>query len=81
MIQSSWIGSFSLKYSDSQASGENKSYLLHIDLNILLQAVSVQIQDQVVHEVESVAYDYQRQLVGQLSFFEEVLDTFSVVAV
>lgn len=43
---------------------ENNPYLLHIDLNILLQTVSVQIEDQVVHKVESVAYNDERQLVG-----------------
>jgi len=43
-------------------------YLLNVDLNVFLQAVAVEVQDQVVDKVKAVAHDDQRQLVGQLGF-------------
>lgn len=43
-------------------------YLLHIDLNVFLQAVAVQVQDQVVDKIKAVAHNDQRQLVSQLGF-------------
>ena len=41
-------------------------YLLHVDLDVLLQGVAVEIQHQVVDEVEAVAHDDERQLVRKL---------------
>lgn len=43
-------------------------YLLHVDLNVFLQAVAVQVQNQIVDKIKAVAHDDQRQLVSQLSF-------------
>ena len=43
-------------------------HLLDVDLDVLLQSVAVQVEDQVVDKVESVADDDERQLVGQLGF-------------
>lgn len=43
-------------------------YLLHVDLNVFLQAVAVQVQDQVMDKIKAVTHDYQRQLVSQLGF-------------
>lgn len=55
--------------------------LLHVDLDVLGQTVSVQVEHEVVHEVEAIAHDYERQLIGQLRLLEEVLDAFRVEAV
>lgn len=41
-------------------------YLLHVDLNVFLQAVAVQVQHQIVDKVKAVTHDDQRQLVSQL---------------
>lgn len=46
------------------------AYLLYIDLYVLLKAVSVQVENQVMYEIKSVTHDDQRQLVGQLSFLK-----------
>ena len=43
-------------------------YLLHIDLNVFLQAVAVQVQDQIMDKIEAVTNDDQRQLICQLGF-------------
>ena len=43
-----------------------KAYLLHVDLDVLLQGVAVEVEHQVVDEVEAVAHDDERQLVRQL---------------
>lgn len=43
-------------------------YLLHIDLNVFLEAVTVEVQDQVVDKIKAIAHDNQRQLVSQLRF-------------
>lgn len=43
-------------------------YLLHIDLNVFLQAVAVQVQDQIMDKIKAVTHNDQRQLVGQLGF-------------
>ncbi len=43
--------------------------LLHIDLDVLLQVVAVQIEDEVMHKVKAVANDDERQLIRQLSLF------------
>jgi hypothetical protein len=54
---------------------------LNINLNELGQAILVQIENEVVDEVESVANDDQGELVGQFSLLEEVLDFLGVVKV
>lgn len=41
-------------------------YLLHIDLNVFLQAVAVQVQHQIVDKIKAVTHNDQRQLVSQL---------------
>lgn len=43
-------------------------HLLHIDLNVFLQAVAVQVQNQIVDKIEAVTHNDQRQLVSQLGF-------------
>lgn len=43
-------------------------YLLHIDLDVLLQAVAVQVQDQIVDKIKAVTHDDQRELISQLGF-------------
>lgn len=46
-------------------------YLLYIDLNVLLKVVSIEIQHQVMHKIESVTNNDQGQLISQLSFLKE----------
>lgn len=43
-------------------------YLLHIDLDVFLQAVAVQVEDQVVDKIKAVTHDDQRQLISQFGF-------------
>lgn len=45
-----------------------ESYLLNIDLNVLLQVVAIQVEDQVVDKVKTVTDDDERQLVGEFGF-------------
>lgn len=44
------------------------SHLLDINLNVLLQVVAVQVEDQVVDKVKTVADDDERQLVSKFGF-------------
>ena len=46
----------------------SNAHLLHVDLDVLLQVVAVKVQHQVVNEVEAVAHDDERQLIGQFRF-------------
>lgn len=48
------------------------TYLLHVDLNVLLQIVAVQIEDQVVDKVKSVAHDDERKLISQFRFLHVI---------
>ena len=54
---------------------------LNINFNELGQAILVQIENEVVDKVESVANDDQGELVGQFSLLEEILDFLGVVEV
>uniref|UniRef100_A0A8W7PT82 Uncharacterized protein n=1 Tax=Anopheles coluzzii TaxID=1518534 RepID=A0A8W7PT82_ANOCL len=56
-------------------------HLLHVDLDVLLQTVAVQVQHQVVHEIEPIAHNDERQLIRQLRLLQEVLDALRIVAV
>lgn len=51
------------------------AYLLHVDFDVFLQTVAVQVQDQIVDKVEAVTDDDQRQLVGQLRFLSTEIQT------
>lgn len=51
-----------------RAAGLHGSHLLDINLNVLLQVVAVQVEDQVVDEVKTVADDDERQLVSEFGF-------------
>ncbi len=42
-----------------------RTYLLHIDLYVFLQVIAVQVEDQVVDKVVSIADNDQRELVSQ----------------
>lgn len=46
-------------------------YLLHVDLNVLLQAVAVQVQHQVMHKVKAITHNDQWQLVCQFGFLRK----------
>lgn len=54
---------------------EAATYLLHVDFNVFLQTVAVQVQDQIVDKVEAVTDDDQRQLVGQFGFLRTEIQT------
>ena len=54
---------------------------MNVDLNEAGQAVLVEVKNQIVNKVESVADDDERELIGQLSLLEEVLDLLGVVEV
>lgn len=54
---------------------------LDVDLDEVGEAVLVQVQHEVVHVVEPVADDDERQLVRELGLLEEVLDLLRVVEV
>lgn len=58
---------------------EGNFYLLHVDLDVLLQVVLEEIDDQIVHEVKAVANDNQRQLIAKARLLQEVLHTLGVV--
>lgn len=47
------------------------AYLLHINLNVLLQIVAVQIKNQVVDEIKAVAHNDERQLISQFCFLQK----------
>lgn len=44
------------------------THFLHVDLDVLLQAVSVQVEYKIMDEVEAIAHNNERQLVGEFSF-------------
>ena len=56
-------------------------YSLHIDFDVLHQIIAIEIENEIVHEVESIADDNQRELIGQFGFLEEVLHSLGIVAV
>jgi len=56
-------------------------YSLNVDLDRLELLVLVEVEDQVVDEVEAIAYNDQWQLLGQFGLLQEVLDFFSIVEV
>ncbi len=65
----------SLLQSDSgSVTWKYKMYLLHVDLNVLLQAVAVQVQDQIMDKIKAVTYNDQRQLVSQLGFLQRKIE-------
>lgn len=41
---------------------------MHVDFNVLLQVVSVQVEYKIMDEVEAIAHNNERQLVGEFSF-------------
>lgn len=43
-------------------------YLLHVDLNVFLQTVAVQVQHQIVYKIKAITHNDQGQLVSQLCF-------------
>ena len=40
------------------------TYLLNVDLDVLLKVVSVQVQHKIVDKVKPITHNYQRQLIG-----------------
>ena len=54
---------------------------LDVHLDELCESVLVQVEDEVVNEVESVADDDEGELVRELGFLEEILDLLGVVEV
>lgn len=61
---------------DSRSSGRVDA--LNVDFDGLELLVLVEVEYQIVDEVEAIADDDQRKLLGQLGFLEEVLNLFRV---
>ena len=40
-------------------------YLLHVDLNVLLQVVAIEVEYEVMNKIETVRYDDERKLICQ----------------
>ena len=57
MLQSNVLNPFS-----------TQSYLLNIDLNVLLQVVAIQVEDQVMDKVKTITDDDERELVSEFGF-------------
>jgi len=55
--------------------------LLNVDLDEIGETVLVKVENEIVNEVESVANDNERELIGEFGFLEEVLDLLRVVEV
>ena len=55
-------------------------YLLHIDLDVLLQAVAVKVEDEVVDQIQPVTDDDEGQLISQFGLLQEVLHSLRIVA-
>ena len=54
---------------------------MNVNLDEAGQAVLVEVKNQIVNKVESVADDDERKLVGKLGLLQEVLDLLRVVVV
>jgi hypothetical protein len=50
------------------------THLLHVDLNVLLEVVLVQVDDEVAHKVEAVAHNDKGKLIRQFGLLQEILD-------
>ena len=61
--------------------GPDRIHSLDVNFDELGQPVLVQIENQVVHEIESIANDDERKLVLKFCLLEEVLDFLWVVVV
>ncbi len=48
--------------------GIKLTHLLHIDFDVLLEVVSIQVEYKIMDEVEAIAHNNERQLVGEFSF-------------
>lgn len=44
------------------------THLLHIDFDVFLEVVSIQVEYKIMNEVEAIAHNNERQLVGEFSF-------------
>ena len=55
--------------------------MLYVHLNGLILLVAVQICDKVFNKIESVADNYERELLSQSRLNQEVLDLFWVIVV
>lgn len=47
------------------------TYLLHVDFNVFLQVVAIQVEHKVVDEVKAVTHNDEGQLVGQFRLLFE----------
>lgn len=61
--------------------GLDRINLLNVHLDELDQAVLVKIANEVVDKVEAIAGDNEWELVGELGFFEEILDLLRIIEV
>ena len=49
---------------------ERWSHLLHVDLNVLLQVIAVEVENEVVDKVEAIADNDQRELICQFGLLQ-----------
>lgn len=50
---------------------ETVSYFLHINFNVFLEIVAVEIEDQVMNKVEAIAHNDQRKLICKLGLLQK----------
>jgi hypothetical protein len=70
-----------IKEAPNNLRGTNRIDALDVDLDELRKPVLIQIENEIVHEVETIADNNERELVRELGLFEEVLDFLRVVEV
>ena len=74
MIHLCWAGNMDISGTSHVTAfhtTNHQSYLLYINLNVLLKIVTIQIQNQIMHKVKSITHNDQRQLISQLSFLKQ----------
>lgn len=54
----------------TRINSETVSYFLHVDFNIFLEIVAVQIEHQVVNKVKAITHNDQRKLIGKLGLLQ-----------
>jgi hypothetical protein len=54
---------------------------LHVDLNEFCEAILVQVKDEVMYEIKSIADDDEWKLVCEFGLLEEVLDLLRIVVI
>jgi hypothetical protein len=61
--------------------GSNRVDLLNVHLNKLGQAILIEVEDEVMHEIKMIANDDKRKFVCKFGLLEEILDFLHIVMV